>query len=151
MAAHVRIDDLHVGWKRTWRRIITQADMEAMIRLSGDQGGYHVDESFARRVGFRTVITPGLLQASMVTKLGGDINFLAREVTFSYLKPVYVGDELEVVWEVLEVEREKNRIRVRSTVTNQAGEQVLDCHGFGYMPRPEWGQPIKPPLAGGPP
>lgn len=111
--------------------------------MTGDHGGYHVDEAFARRAGFRTVITPGLLQAGMMTKLGGDLNFLAREITFSYLKPVYAGDVLDAVITVTAVEPAKNRLTMQGQITNQAGEVVLTCRTTGYLPKPEWGVPDK--------
>jgi len=61
MARHWLIEELHVGQRLSWRRIIGPADIEATIRLTGDRGGYHVDEAFARKAGFRTIIAPGLL------------------------------------------------------------------------------------------
>lgn len=142
-APYHRIEDLHVGQSFRWRRAITEADLWATIRLTGDHGGYHVDEAFARRAGFRTVITPGLLQAGMMTKLGGDLNFLAREITFSYVKPVYVGDVLEAVITVTAVEPAKNRLTMQGQITNQIGEVVLTCQTMGYLPKPAWGVPDK--------
>jgi len=144
MARHWLIEDMQVGQRFTWRRSITDEDIAATIRLTGDQGGYHVDEAFARRAGFRTIIAPGLLQGSLGTKLGGDLNFLAREMTFQFLKPVYAGDDLEVAIEVTAVERDKNRLTFTGQVTNQAAEQVVTFKVTGYMPRAEWGIPVKP-------
>ncbi len=142
-APYYLIDDMTVGRAFRWRRTITEADVQATIRLSGDQGGYHVDETFARKAGFRTVIAPGLLQASMGTKLGGDLNFLAREITFRYLKPVYAGDTLDVQMAVTAVEKAKNRITLEGQITNQAGEVVLTCTAVGHLPKAEWGVPDK--------
>lgn len=140
---HYLIDDMTIGRKFRWRRAITAADVQATIRLTGDHGGYHVDEAFARRAGFRTVIAPGLLQASMGTKLGGDLNFLAREITFRYLKPVYAGDTLDVEMAVTAMEKAKHRITLEGQITNQSGEVVLTCTAIGHLPRPEWGVPDK--------
>jgi acyl dehydratase len=144
MARHWLIEDLAVGQRFTWRRSITHEDILATVRLTGDQGGYHVDEAFARRAGFRTLIAPGLLQGSLATKLGGDLNFLAREMAYQFLKPVYAGDDLEVSFEVVAVEREKNRVTFQGGVINQAGEQVVTFRATGYMPRADWGVPVKP-------
>jgi len=141
---HWLIDDVRVGQEFTWRRGITSADIEATVRLTGDQGGYHVDEGFARQAGFRTVIAPGLLQGSLPTKLGGDLNYLAREMNYVFLKPVYAGDDLTVVFRIVAIEREKNRLSVEGEVTNQAGERVLTFRSSGHLPRPEWGVPAKP-------
>jgi 3-hydroxybutyryl-CoA dehydratase len=141
---HWLIDDVYVGLRTTWRRTITPEDIANTIRLTGDQGGYHVDEAFARRAGFRTLIAPGMLQASLGTKLGGDLNFLAREMEFRFVKPVYAGDTLDVYAEVMEVEREKRFLRLQGGVVNQDREEVLTFKVAGYLPREEWGAPVKP-------
>lgn len=142
-APHYLIDDMTLGRTFRWRRTITDADVQATIRLTGDHGGYHVDEAFARKAGFRAIIAPRLLQASMGTKLGGDLNFLAREITFRYLKPVYAGDTLDVEMAVTAIESSKNRIRLEGQITNQAGEVVLTCTATGHLPKLEWGVPDK--------
>ena len=142
---HVTFADLHVGWRRSWRRQITQDDIEATSALTGDQGGYHVDEAFAQAAGFRTIIAPGMLQASLPTKIGGDLNFLAREMNFRFLKPVYAGDSLEVVIEGKATDEEKQLVTFEIEVTNQDGEVVLSGSTTGHLPRPEWGVPKKPP------
>jgi acyl dehydratase len=136
---------MQVGLRLAWRRTITAADIEDTIRLTGDQGGYHVDEAFARRAGFRTLIAPGLLQGSLATKLGGDLNYLAREMEYRFLQPVYAGDTLDVEIEVTEVQEERNFIRLQGAVVNQAGQDVLTFRSAGYLPREEWGAPVKPP------
>ncbi len=142
---HVAFEDIHVGWRRSWRRIISEEDIQATIALTGDQGGYHVDEDFAKAAGFRTVIAPGILQASMPTKIGGELNFLAREISFRFLKPVYAGDALEVTMEVAAIDGEKRMVTMEGQVTNQDGEVVLTINTHGNFPHPEWGIPSKPP------
>lgn len=140
---HFLIDDVTVGERHVFRRFITAEDLRDMVRLTGDRGGYHVDERFAQAAGFRTVITPGLVQASMVTKIGGDLNFLAQEITFRYRKPVYAGDELEAVVEITAVEPERRRITLEATISNQHGDVVLTSTAQGFLPKAEWGIPDK--------
>ena len=142
---HVSFEDIHVGWRRSWRRVIGEEDIQATIALTGDQGGYHVDEAFAKAAGFRTIIAPGILQASMPTKIGGELNFLAREITFRFLKPVYAGDVLEVTMEVAAIDAERRLVTMEGEVTNQDGEVVLTMLTHGHFPRSEWGIPDKPP------
>lgn len=140
---YYRIEDLKVGQRFSWRRTVTQADLDDTVQRTGDHGGYHVDEAWAKRAGFRTLITPGMFQAAMVTKLGGDLNLLARKITFSFDKPVYVGDTLEAEVTVTLIELPKNRITLEGKITNQAGVVVLTCTTVGYLPKPEWGAPDK--------
>ena len=85
--APLTIEDVFVGMQRSFTREVTQADLHATMQLTGDQGGYHTDEDFARAAGFRTVILPGLFTAGMATQIGGSVDFLAREIRFGYRKP----------------------------------------------------------------
>lgn len=142
---HFLIDDMHVGMQRTFTRTVTEADLEATIRLTGDHGGYHTDPEFARAAGFRTVILPGLFQAGMATQIGGSMNFLAREITFRYDKPVYVGDVLRCTFTVTAVQPERHRIDGEGEVANQDGVVVMTFSCYGYLPRGHWGIPSKPP------
>lgn len=144
-AGPVGAGEVRPGLRLRFRRTVTEADLAAAVHLTGDQNGYHVDAAFARAAGFRTAITPGLLQASLVTKLGGDLNLLAREMRFRFHKPVYPGDTLEAEVEVVEAEPERRRIACEATVSNQHGEVVLTCRVEGHLPAPEWGTPVKPP------
>jgi 3-hydroxybutyryl-CoA dehydratase len=141
---HFLIGDVYVGLARSFSRTVSEDDLQATMRLTGDHGGYHTDPDFARAAGFRTVILPGLLQAGMITRLGGEMNFLARETVFRYLKPVYVGDVLTCTVTVTAVQPERHRMEVHGDVVNQHGEQVLTMDGYGYLPRADWGIPRKP-------
>jgi acyl dehydratase len=142
---HFLIEDVRVGLQRSFTRAVSEDDLHATMRLTGDHGGYHTDPDFARAAGFRTVIVPGLFQAGLVTQIGGELNFLAREIAFQYLKPVYVGDVLTCTLTVTAVQPERNRMEVTSEVTNQDGVVVLTSQAVGYLPRRDWGIPRKPP------
>jgi acyl dehydratase len=44
------------------------------------------------------LMVQGLLTGSLVTKIGGDIEFLAQKIAFEYHRPVYTGDTIRCVW-----------------------------------------------------
>jgi len=85
---HYLSDSVHVGLQLGFTRTVTEDDLLTAMRLSGDHGGYHTDPDFAQAAGFRTTIVPGLFTAGLCTQVGGQLNFLAREISFAYLKPV---------------------------------------------------------------
>lgn len=143
-APPVYISDVFVGMQRTCTRSVTEADLRATLQLTGDLGGYHTDEAFAQAAGFRTLIVPGLFTAGMATQIGGSLDFLARDIRFGYLKPVYVGDALRCTMSVTGVDVDRNRIEMAGEVVNQDGERVLTVECYGYLPRPDWGVPRKP-------
>ncbi|MEE9521700.1 MAG: MaoC family dehydratase N-terminal domain-containing protein, partial [candidate division NC10 bacterium] len=50
--------------------------------------------------------------------------YLTQELRF--LRPVKVGDTVIARIEVTDIIKEKNRVRLRTTLHNQRGEQVID-------------------------
>lgn len=80
----MRIGDI-VSWSRTFH----DKDARAFSRLSGDAGRQHVLPHDAGRL-----MVQGLLTATLPSKVGGDMSFLAREMTFTFHHPVFVGDTI---------------------------------------------------------
>jgi len=137
-------EDLTIGMAWTFHRTMRAEDMEATMALTGDQNGYHVDPAFAKAAGFGKIIVPGLLPSSMFTKIGGNLNLLAREMVFRYLMPVYLGDCLEARLEVSALNPDRRIAVFDGHIINQDGAVVLTCRLEGHLPQSEWGHPEKP-------
>ena len=73
------------------------------------------------------IMVQGLLTATLPTKLGGDLNYIARRITFEFLRPVFVGDTVTCEGTVLNVAESEDRLEVSMSFrcTNQAGKEVL--------------------------
>ena len=69
----------------------------------------------------------GLLTATLPTKLGGDMNYIARTMNFEFVKAVYAGDELTCVGTVVSAIAQSVRYKVSFAfeIKNQDGEIVL--------------------------
>lgn len=69
----------------------------------------------------------GLLTASLPTKIGGDLNYIASRMTFEFLRPVFVGDTVTCEGTVTGVEGAEDRLRVSMSIScrNQEGIEVL--------------------------
>ncbi len=78
---------IRVGQRVTHERTFTAKDVELFAELSGDRGMHHMQPDSEGRT-----MVQGLLTATVPTKLGGDINFIAREMAFEFVRPVFVGD-----------------------------------------------------------
>src|SRR6266568_7519536 len=87
-------DAIQVGQTFTFRRTFTEGDVALFCGVTGDYNPYHIDETFAQSNFFGRRIIPGLLTGSMITHIGGMIGFLASEMHFSYVAPVYIGDTI---------------------------------------------------------
>jgi 3-hydroxybutyryl-CoA dehydratase len=131
-----------VGQKVSFTRTFTETDMVLFIGVTWDINPYHTDEQFAAQTKFGKRILPGLLTASMGTHLGGLWGFLAQEMTMEFVAPVYIGDTITIVGEVVEVDP-RGRVRVKTRYTNTAGQEVLRGEFSGYP------SPVAPPQNGG--
>jgi 3-hydroxybutyryl-CoA dehydratase len=125
-------DSLQVGQIFTYRRTFTEGDVALFIGVTGDLNPYHQDEMFAGESWFKRRNIPGLLTASMATHIGGMMGFLATEMTFQYLKPVYVGDTVTCVCTIEEKDEEKRRFFCVVRYTNQDGAEVLKGSFRGF-------------------
>lgn len=69
----------------------------------------------------------GLLTASIGTKIGGDMNYIAREMNMEFLRPVFTGDTITCEATLTDVQQQEGykQVQVTSIYTNQKGKQVL--------------------------
>ncbi len=121
--------EIKVGQKRTYERTFTARDIELFAELSGDKGVHHVEPDDEGRI-----MVQGLLTASVPTKLGGDINYIAREMTFEFLRPVFAGDTVTAEGTITSVEKGDGFLKVSIDIVcrNQNQKEVLlgKTHGI---------------------
>ena len=86
---------------------------------------YHLDDTFARESWFGRRILPGLLTAGMATHIGGMIGFLATEMRFEFLDPVYVRDTITCTFTIVEKDELKRLLAGTIEYVNQDGAVVL--------------------------
>ena len=121
-----------LGDKVAFTRTFTEADVALFIGTTWDVNSLHTDEVYCNGTPFKHRIVPGLLTASLLTHLGGLWAFLATEMHFYYLAPVYVGDSITAQGELASIDAQTGAVLLRCICTNQLGKQVLraDVHGF---------------------
>ena len=121
-----------VGEKASFTRTLTEADSAMFIGATWDVNPFHTDDAFVEQTKFGKRIVPGLLTASLLTHIGGLWNFLATDMTFSFKAPVYMGDTITAVAEIVELDQAKRWCRLHGTITNRDGEVVLTAVIDGY-------------------
>ena len=67
----------------------------------------------------------GLISAVLGTKLPGPGAIYIKQA-LEFLAPVHFGDTVTASVEVLEVQTKENRVRLRTTCTNQIGKTVVE-------------------------
>jgi len=116
----------------TFRRTFTSGDVALFCGVTGDYNPYHIDQTFLEESWFKRPIIPGLLTASMITHIGGMIGFLASEMEFNFVSPVYVGDTITCTATFTERDEVKRKLRAKATFVDQNGKEVLQCKFAGF-------------------
>jgi 3-hydroxybutyryl-CoA dehydratase len=128
-AAGKTIDQLTVGDTAEFAKTVSESDIYLYAGITGDFNPAHVNEAYAADTFFKTRIAHGMLTAGFVSAVianqlpGTGTIYLNQELTF--LAPVRIGDTITTRVEVLET-MGKNRVRLKTSCTNQDGTVVLD-------------------------
>jgi 3-hydroxybutyryl-CoA dehydratase len=111
-------------------RTFTEDDVAAFAAVSGDHGRHHVTGDDRGRL-----MVHGLLVASVPTKIGGDIHYLAREMTWEFLRPVFTGDTVSCTVTIDRADPGDGRLNVALTATcaNQDGTEVMRGRSRGVI------------------
>lgn len=123
------IDDIAVGDSAQITRRVSDGDIASFVDAVGDYNPVHSDRAYAAETVFKEPIAPGIWTAGLVSAVigtrlpGPGAIYLSQDLKF--LKPVKAGDSISARVEVIDVNREKNRIRLRTVCTNQRAEDVL--------------------------
>ncbi len=123
---------MKVGDVIAWDRTFTEDDIRQFGKLSGDEGTHHVTPDDGGRL-----MVQGLLTATLPTKVGGDLNFLAREMNFEFHRPVYSGDSIhcEVMLTLLEQSEvdQHTHLECKWVCRNQNDQQVMTGRARGIV------------------
>ncbi|MDR5659922.1 MaoC family dehydratase [Serpentinicella sp. ANB-PHB4] len=126
----VTLDVIKVGDKAEFEKTITETDVYMFAGITGDLNPAHVNERASSETMFKGRIAHGMLSAGLISAVlgmqlpGPGTIYLGQELKF--LAPVKIGDTVKAIAEVVDVDREKNRITIKTTCENQKGKVVLD-------------------------
>lgn len=125
-------DALDVGRAFTYRRTFTEGDVALFCGVTGDFNPYHQDAAFAAGSFFGRRIVPGLLTGSMLTHIGGMLGFLATEMRFEYVAPVYIGDTVTCTVTFVAKDEAARTLTGAASGINQDGREVLRATFKGF-------------------
>ncbi len=144
------IAGIKVGDVFTITRRFSEADMIKFADITKDYNPVHFDERFATVKQFNGRICHGLLVASMLTNIGGQIGWLASRMDFRYKKPVYFGDMIKCSLAITKIDQ-NGRAEAEAVFINQDGVVVLEALLAGIIPGAEEKLVLKKMLAEGDP
>ena len=133
------ISELSVGDTAQIQKTISETDVYLYAGITGDLNPAHLNEEYAKGTFFKTRIAHGMLIAGLIsTILGNSLPgpgtiYTHQSVTF--LAPVLFGDTITAQAEVVELDADKNRARLKTTCMNQDGTLVLDGEAIVSPPK----------------
>jgi 3-hydroxybutyryl-CoA dehydratase len=124
------ISELKIGDAAEFTKTVSETDVYLYAGVSGDLNPAHINEAYAQNTFFKTRIAHGMLSAGFISAVlgmqlpGPGTIYLKQELNFR--APVRIGDTVTARAEVIEINTEKNRVRLKTTCVNQAGTLALD-------------------------
>lgn len=118
-----------MGDKAQFTKTITETDIAFYSAISGDFNPMHVDKVYSgsTRFGERIAhcgVAAGLMAPILGMQLPG-LGTLALESWTRHRKPVYAGDTITCIGEVIEKDEARNVVVINFTWTNQNGVVVI--------------------------
>ena len=131
--------DIKAGDAAEFSKTVSEADVYLYAGLSGDLNPAHVNETYASQTFFKSRIAHGMLSGGFISavlgmQLPGPGTIYLRQV-LNFLAPVRMGDTITARVEVIERDEGKNRLKLRTTCTNQNGDLVVDGEAVVMPPK----------------
>ena len=114
----------------THSRTFTHADVEQFVEVSEDENPHHVEPDDEGRL-----VVHGLLTGTLPTKIGGDLNYIARELNYTFHRPVYTGEEIRCAMTVTSVTERDDGVRLQTEYVcrNEADDVVMSGDSDGVV------------------
>ncbi|HZM65853.1 MAG TPA: MaoC family dehydratase [Nakamurella sp.] len=122
--------DINVGDTASFSKTVTESDIVTFAGLTSDFNPIHVDAEYAKDSLFKERIAHGMLMAGFIsavlgTQLPGP-NAIYMGQTLNFKLPVKIGDTVTAEVTIDEKREDKRILKLKTTVTNQRGEIVVD-------------------------
>ncbi len=133
------IDEIKIGDSAQISNTVTETVINDFAKATGDFNPIHLDQTYAEKTYFKGRIAHGVLSVGYISSVLGNLLpgpggiLLSQEVKF--LAPVRIGDIITAKAEVIEMIPEKNRIKLKTTCTNQKGDVVVDGSAWSLCPQ----------------
>jgi 3-hydroxybutyryl-CoA dehydratase len=134
------IDELSVGDAAEFAKTISETDVYLFAGITGDLNPAHINQAASEKTFFKGRIAHGMLSAGLISAVigmqlpGPGSIYMSQSLRFT--APVNIGDTITARAEVTEIMKEKKRVKLSTTCTNQDGTIVLEGEALVMPPRP---------------
>jgi 3-hydroxybutyryl-CoA dehydratase len=130
--------ELKVGQAAQISKEITAADLSMFAAVTGDFNPAHFDPVYAEGTHFKGRIAHGMIAAGLISgvigmKLPGPGSVYLQQ-TLNFLAPIRINDVVTVKVEVTDL-LEKNRVKLKTTVSTQEGVVAVDGEALVVVPK----------------
>ncbi|KAJ9559005.1 hypothetical protein OSB04_013619 [Centaurea solstitialis] len=119
-------------------RIFSSQDLVEFSKLSFDANPLHLDPEFARNAGFKDIVVPGMLVASLFPRIIASHfpGAVYASQTLHFRMPVYVEEEIIGEVEATSIRESKKKYIAKFTTRcfNNTGVVVLDGEAMAVLP-----------------
>ncbi|PSP76537.1 dehydratase [Halobacteriales archaeon QS_1_68_20] len=114
----------------TSERTVTTEHVREFGEITGDQQSIPTDPDEDGRL-----IVQGLLTGSLMTKIGGDLGYVARTMDYEFREPVYTGETVTCEWTVESKTERDDRYLLENDVVyrDDSGDVVVDARTTGLI------------------
>jgi 3-hydroxybutyryl-CoA dehydratase len=144
------IEGIKAGDTFSVSRTFTKDDVLEFADISRDYNPVHFDKRFADVKKLEGRICHGLLVASLITEIGGQIGWFASRMDFHFREPVYFGDTIQCDFTITAI-NDRRRAKAEAIFKNQDRVTVLEAAITGIIPGAEEKQVMKAMVAEGDP
>ena len=133
------IDEIKIGDSAQISNTVTETVINDFAKATGDFNPIHLNQTYAEETYFKGRIAHGVLSIGYISSVLGNLLpgpggiLLSQEAKF--LAPVRIGDVITARVEVIELIPTKNRVKFKTTCTNQKGEVVVDGMAWSLCPQ----------------
>lgn len=124
----MKFEEIEIGLTEDLSHKISEQDISDFVNLTGDDNRLHTDQDYAAKTKFKKTVAHGMLGASFIstvigTKIPGD-GALWLSQSLDFLKPVRVGDIINVKVEVLKKDEKLKIVELKTDIYNQHRQKV---------------------------
>lgn len=117
------------GYSQLYKFKFSQADVDFFAEVTGDNNPIHLDNEYAKNTIFKNPIVHGFYVGSVFSRIFGTEypgeGTIYLNQSLKFLRPVYVDQYYYAKITVIEVNADKGKANLLTTVLDAASEEVL--------------------------
>ncbi|PDZ51410.1 enoyl-CoA hydratase [Bacillus sp. AFS094611] len=121
---------IKIGDVFKYERRFTEEEVFEFANITGDKGRHHMEYDENGRL-----MVHGLLTASIGTKVGEELHYIARELVSEFIRPVFTGDTITCELTLTNIEQMGGykKVSIESVYRNQDEKTVLVGTSYGVI------------------